>query len=376
RLQPRPHPGLGGRAGRAGAGQPGAGDGGRARRPARRPRPARPRLHHPRAVVAVRQHLQLRHRRRVLRDGVRLPQAPFPGPLRQLRRLRAPDGGARARVLARFPALNGRRGARIGYASPMQQRVDSMDVAESALQRLAWGVHNVLGFAFTLAWTAGWISLALLVLGLTRRRALALRMAARCWAPGLLTGAGARLVVEGAERVDWSRPHLLVANHQSVIDICALFRAVPVPLHFLLKQEMTRVPFVGWYARACGMLFIERDNARAGARMRREAAALLRAGHTLCLFPEGTRSRTGVVAPFKGGAFQGAIDAGVEVLPVAISGAGAVLPPGGFRVRAGTIRVRFGTPLPTAGAAQGAAARQALADAAHAAVVRLLDGRP
>jgi len=258
----------------------------------------------------------------------------------------------------------------------MQQRVDSMDVAESALQRLAWGVHNVLGFAFTLAWTAGWISLALLVLGLTRRRALALRMAARCWAPGLLTGAGARLVVEGAERVDWSRPHLLVANHQSVIDICALFRAVPVPLHFLLKQEMTRVPFVGWYARACGMLFIERDNARAGARMRREAAALLRAGHTLCLFPEGTRSRTGVVAPFKGGAFQGAIDAGVEVLPVAISGAGAVLPPGGFRVRAGTIRVRFGTPLPTAGTAQGAAARQALADAAHAAVVRLLDGRP
>src|SRR5690606_29849928 len=270
RLQPRPHPGLGGRAGRAGAGQPGAGDGGRARRPARPPRPARPRLHHPRAVVAVRQHLQLRHRRRVLRGGVRLPQAPFPGPLRQLRRLRAPDGGARARVLARFPALNGRRGARIGYASPMQQRVDSMDVAESALQRLAWGVHNVLGFAFTLAWTAGWISLALLVLGLTRRRALALRMAARCWAPGLLTGAGARLVVEGAERVDWSRPHLLVANHQSVIDICALFRAVPVPLHFLLKQEMTRVPFVGWYARACGMLFIERDNARAGARMRRE----------------------------------------------------------------------------------------------------------
>src|SRR5690606_20717024 len=214
---------------------------------------------------------------------------------------------------------------------------------------------------FMLLWPAGCISLALLVLLVTRRRDIALRMAARCWAPVLLAGAPARLVVEGADAVDWSRPYLLVSNHQSVIDICALFQAVPVPLHFLLKQEMAKVPFVGWYARACGMLFIERDNPRAGPRLRREAAALLGDGHTLCLFPEGTRSRTGVVAPFKGGGFQAAIDAGAEVLPVAISGSGAVLPPGGFRVRAGTIRVRFGTPLPTAGPAQGAAARHALA---------------
>src|SRR5690554_5925231 len=264
----------------------------------------------------------------------------------------------------------------IGYASPMQQRVDNMDdVAESAVQRLAWGVHNAVGFAFTLAWTAFWICLALLVLLVTRRRDFALGMAARCWAPALMAGTAARLVVQGADGIDWSRPRLIVSNHQSVIDICALFRAVPVPLHFLLKQEMRRVPFVGWYARACGMLFIERDNPRAGPRLRREAAGLLRDGHTLCLFPEGTRSRTGAVAPFKGGAFQSAIDAGVEVLPVAIEGAGAVLPPDGFRARPGVITVRFGTPLATAGRGSGAADRQALADAAHASVVALLHGR-
>lgn len=214
---------------------------------------------------------------------------------------------------------------------------------------MTWRLLNLFQFAFTLAWTAGWITLALLLRPFSGAEArLPLRMASRCWAPGLLAGAGARLEVEGGERIDWSRPYLVVANHQSVIDICALFRAVPVPLRFLLKQEMKRVPFVGWYAWATGMLFIVRDDRRAGPQLRRDAAAMLASGRSLCLFPEGTRSRDGRMAPFKAGSLQAAIDAGVDILPVALDGAGRVLPPTGFfRVRPGTIRVAVGQPLPT-----------------------------
>jgi 1-acyl-sn-glycerol-3-phosphate acyltransferase len=242
---------------------------------------------------------------------------------------------------------------------------------ESLPARAFWAVWNLLQLAFTLAVTAAGISAALLVGAIARSPRLPLRMAARLWAPTLLTGAGARFSVEGAERVDWSKPHMLVANHQSFIDICALFRAVPVPLRFVLKSELGKVPFLGRYARAMGMVFIERDSRRAGAKLLGQAVGLLRDGATLCVFPEGTRSRDGRIAAFKGGAFQSAIDAGVDVVPVAIEGAGAVLAAEGlFRVRPGRIVVRFGRPLPTVGAD-----RNALAEQARSAVVALLESR-
>lgn len=220
---------------------------------------------------------------------------------------------------------------------------------------------NALQLAFTLVWTVGWIVLALAVwaLGLGQRR-LPLRMASSCWAPGLLWGAGARLEIEPNPGIDWSRPYVLVANHQSAIDICALFRAVPVPLHFLLKQEMQRVPFVNGYARATGMVFIPRDDRRAAAASLRRSAELVRAGAVLCIFPEGTRGDGTMVAEFKPGAFQTALAAGADVLPVALEGAGAVLPADGlFGVRPGRIRVRFGTPIAVTGRDRQSLAREA-----------------
>ena len=237
------------------------------------------------------------------------------------------------------------------------------------LRNAAWLAFNAMQLVFTLLWTAGWITLALLLRAVGGER-VPLRMAARCWAPGLLGGAGARLEVEGLDRVDWSQPHVLVANHQSIIDACALFRAVPAPLRFVLKQEMTRVPFVGWYARRMGMVFIERGNARSSPQRLRDAVALVRRGAHLCAFPEGTRSRDGSVGPFKGGVLQVAIAAGVPVVPVAISGSGAVLPAAGFRVRPGTIRLRIGVPIATAG--MQVDARNALARRARDAVIDLL----
>ena len=145
------------------------------------------------------------------------------------------------------------------------------DRRESIAARAFWAVWNALQLLFTLTFTSVGIVVALLILAITRSPRIPLRMASRMWSPTLLAGAGAMYSVEGADAIDWSKPRMIVANHQSMIDICALFRAVPVPLRFVMKSEMGRVPFLGSYARAMGMVFIERDSRRAGSKMLRAA---------------------------------------------------------------------------------------------------------
>ena len=238
------------------------------------------------------------------------------------------------------------------------------------LARAGWLAWNALQLLYTMLVTAGGIVAALTVLLVTRRARAPLRMAAWFWAPALLHGAGARLDVQGAEHVDWNRPLVLACNHQSIIDICAMFRAVPVTLRFVMKQEMAKVPFVGRYARALGMVFIDRGHPRDAHRSLMAAVSLLRGGAVLCTFPEGTRSRDGRVGSFKGGAFQLAMEAGAAIVPVAIAGSGDVVPPAGFAVRPGRIRVRFGAPVETAGLASNE--RHALAQRMRDEVVALL----
>ncbi len=220
---------------------------------------------------------------------------------------------------------------------------------ENLLLRALWTPINALQLIFTLLFSAVAISAALIVLLLTRNRRWPLAMARRIWAPALLRVAGARLEIRGLDRLARDRPQFFVANHQSIIDVPALFAALPVDLHFIVKKELRRVPFLGWYIGAMGMIFVDR-RARLDAMAEvRRAAALIRSGRSVVSFPEGTRSRDGEVGRFKAGAFVAAIEAGVPIVPVAITGAGAVIPPPGFMVRPGTIRVVVGEPIPTAG---------------------------
>ena len=217
------------------------------------------------------------------------------------------------------------------------------------IRELLWIGINAVQAVFLAVWSALWITVALLSLGVTLSRRPGLWLARRAWSPGLLAIGPARLDVEGLDRLDPSRACFFVSNHQSWIDIPALFTAIPIPLLFVAKRELGRVPFLGWYMAAMGMVLIDRsDRAKSAASIAR-VAERLRQGWSVLTFPEGSRSRDGTVQSFKPAAFAAAIDAAAPVVPVAISGAGRVLPRDGFRPRPGTIRVRVGEPIPTAG---------------------------
>jgi 1-acyl-sn-glycerol-3-phosphate acyltransferase len=241
---------------------------------------------------------------------------------------------------------------------------------ESALARWLWLPVNAVQLVFTLSWSAFWISVALVVALVTRDSRASLWLARRVWAPGLVHGAGARLAVTGLAALDLGRPYLVVANHSSWIDIPVLFMALPVPLHFLAKRELAAVPFLGWYIRAMGMVFVDRRDPRRAHATVDHAQRLLASGRSVVSFPEGTRAREGAVGRFKAGGFGAALAAGAEVLPVGLVGAGDVLPADGFRVRPGRIEVRIGAPLATGGLEHGA--RSTLAQRAEAAVRALV----
>ena len=168
------------------------------------------------------------------------------------------------------------------------------------------------------------------------------------WGAHILTLARAELEVSGGEEIDWSSPHIFVMNHQSLIDIPAVFLALPVGVCFVAKKELSYVPFFGRAMRAVGMIFVDRSKPEQALESLRAGGALIRSGINVIAFPEGTRSRDAELKPFKRGIFLLALQAKVPIIPMAIEGANEVLPPTAFAPRGGKIRLRIGAPIETA----------------------------
>ncbi len=199
-------------------------------------------------------------------------------------------------------------------------------------------------------WSVVWIVAALMVRVLSGGTRLPLAMARTPWASGILAMTGFQLDIEGAEIIDWSRPYFIAANHQSFLDIPVLFVAVPSGLHFVVKSELKRVPFLSWYIAAMGMIFVNRKNPEQARDSVRRTAEAARSGKTILLFPEGTRSLDGNIGRLKSGMLAAAAESSVPILPVAIAGTGEGMAKAWFpRYRSRRIKVRFGQPMSTQG---------------------------
>ncbi|HBN07696.1 MAG TPA: 1-acyl-sn-glycerol-3-phosphate acyltransferase [Cyanobacteria bacterium UBA8530] len=137
---------------------------------------------------------------------------------------------------------------------------------------------------------------------------------------------------------------IVISNHCSNLDPIALGLAIEPPLSFMAKIEMFKNPLIASFISACGAFPVQRGG---GGRPAIDAAvAQARAGKMVAMFPEGTRSRDGEMAPFKAGAAIIALEAGVPILPVFIQGSFGVLPRGRFFPRWGSrLSVRIGMPI-------------------------------
>lgn len=160
----------------------------------------------------------------------------------------------------------------------------------------------------------------------------------RCYRPW-------RFRIEG-DWPDQPGPFVVIANHQSHLDVLLLSR-LPEEMKWVAKEELFKLPWVGWMLRLSGDIKIRRGDRDSGSRAMDKAAAYLRRGMNVMIFPEGSRSGDATLQPFKTGAFRLAIEAGVPILPIVVSGTAAGLPKGGTKLGPCDGRARILAPVPT-----------------------------
>jgi 1-acyl-sn-glycerol-3-phosphate acyltransferase len=233
-------------------------------------------------------------------------------------------------------------------------------------------VRAVLYLAALIAGTI-WYGTVVIVAALFRVRHgpdSAYEHAARSWSRLLLGAAGVKVMCMGAEHVSRTDAQIIVANHQSWFDILAIFLVVPVEVRFVAKKELFAIPFFGTVLRALEHVKLDRTNLKQAITAYEVAARYIKERRlSVLVFPEGTRSRSGQLQPFKAGPFVLALEAGAPVVPAYVAGTFGILPKGSIRVRPHPVEVRFGEAIPTTGLT--VEDREGLRDRARGAVAQL-----
>jgi 1-acyl-sn-glycerol-3-phosphate acyltransferase len=154
-----------------------------------------------------------------------------------------------------------------------------------------------------------------------------------------------RVIVKGRENIEKGQSYIIIANHKSAYDIFVLYGFIGIDFKWVMKKEIKKIPGVGFGSKAVGHIFIDRSSTKSAIETIEAAKSKIKGGTSVVFFPEGTRSRSTELLPFKKGAYRFAFDLGLPLLPVTIRGTENIMPTGTLDLRPGTAELIIHTPV-------------------------------
>ena len=168
----------------------------------------------------------------------------------------------------------------------------------------------------------------------------------RFWGRLNLLLSGVSMSVSGHDFIDKNQSYITMANHQSYYDVFALIGYLPLPLKWVMKMELRKIPVFGIACEKVGHIYVDRGSSEKARKSLKTASEKIRAGSSVVFFPEGTRSPDGKLQSFKKGGFVMALETGVPILPVTVVGGRKILPKESLRILPGDMKLIIHKPIP------------------------------
>ncbi len=168
---------------------------------------------------------------------------------------------------------------------------------------------------------------------------------ARIWAKCILALSNIKVSVKGLYNLKPDRSYIYMPNHMSNFDIPVLQAYLPVQFRWLAKAELYKIPIFGYAMKRAGYISIDRFDRKSAIESMNKAAKIVRDGVSVIIFPEGTRSRTNNIQPFKKGGFFLAVDSGVPIIPIIIHGTWRIMPKKQMSIKPGNVTLEITKPI-------------------------------